>query len=99
LFRRKPVLSKLFSPLVKEFTVSLVQKEIIVMKNISRRDFLKGTLAAAATAAAAGVLGACTSDAVKEAVNNCIAQAKGEPVVSTVPESTSSGSEDYTLPG
>ncbi len=33
------------------------------MKNISRRDFLKGAVASAVGAAATGVLGACSSDA------------------------------------
>lgn len=37
-----------------------------------------------------------TSDAVKDAAANCIAQAKGEPVVSTAPEAVGTGSEPYT---
>lgn len=44
-----------------------------------------------------GVSGATiTSDAVNDAAANCIAQAKGEPVVSTSPELLENGTEPYT---
>lgn len=57
-------------------------------KNISRRDFLKGTAAGAFSVAVAGVLGACSSDTTTTA-----AQTTGETPAETEAPSTAAGTQ------
>lgn len=63
-------------------------------------DELKEQILKAQSAEIDGHSGATiTSDAVKDAVANCVAQAKGEPVVSTTPgQSTAEGESWRTAP-